>query len=45
MVRETLANELFCQNVLQHRLVQAEIGHELLQLPVLLLELAQPPHL
>lgn len=33
------------QDVLQHLLVQAQVGHQLLELPVLLLELTQPAQL
>jgi hypothetical protein len=33
-----LASELFLQHVLKHDLVQAQIGHQLLELAVLLFE-------
>jgi hypothetical protein len=39
------ASYFAADHVLQHRLVQAEIGHQLLQLAVLLLELTKPLHL
>ncbi len=39
------ALEFFCEQVLQHQLVEAEIGHQLLQLSVLFLQLLQPPDL
>jgi hypothetical protein len=45
------ASELFCQDILQHRPIQREIRHKLLQLAVvrplcgLTLELLQPAHL
>ncbi len=35
----------FCDHRLQHRLVQAQIGHDLLELAVLLLKLAQAAQL
>lgn len=40
-----MASELFCDRRLRHGLVQAEIGHDLLDLAVLLLKLAQPSQL
>lgn len=39
------ASKLSADHVLQHCLVERQIGHDLLQLPVLFLELAQPLHL
>lgn len=39
------ASELSRDDILQHRLVQAEIGHQPLELGILFLELAQPLHL
>lgn len=39
------APELFCQNVLQDMLVQAQVRNQLFQLPVLVLELLHLPQL
>ncbi len=39
--RPAQASDFFCQHLLQHRLVQAQVRHQALQLLVLLLELAQ----
>ena len=39
------ALSLFCENVLQHRLVERQVGDEPLELRVLFLKLLQPPHL
>src|SRR5687767_7272992 len=41
----TKASNFFCDHCLQHRLVQAQVGHDLLELPVLFLELAQSSQL
>ena len=39
------AGPLFCGNVLQDRLVQAQFGHKLLEAPVLVLQLLEFPNL
>src|SRR6476661_8816276 len=39
------ASEFSPDHVLQHRLVETEVGHNLAQLRVLVLELPQPTHL
>ena len=39
------ASELFCKYVLQHRLVQAQVGHQSLELIVLFFELPQSAQL
>lgn len=40
-----LASKLSGDDILQHRLVQAEVGDRALELAILILELAQAPHL
>ena len=39
------ASELFCQRILQDAFVETQVNQQLLQLPVLVLELLQPPQL
>jgi hypothetical protein len=38
-------SKLSAENVLEHLLVEAQIGNDLPQLAILVLELLQPPHL
>jgi hypothetical protein len=45
LTAKTVAQSFFCDHRLQHRLVQAQLGHDLLELAVLFFELAQPTQL